>query len=88
MLNKRHCEVSSRYKDNPSLGSWMTTQRKHYKLMKESKSSSRSAERLEALNDAGFRWYPKKGSNVRWIEQYEELKQFKPNKVNSVVPRN
>ena len=56
--------------------------------MKESKTSSRSTERLEALNDAGFRCYLKKGSNIRWIEQYEELKQFKPKKGHYVVPRN
>ena len=56
--------------------------------MKESTISSRSTERLEALNDAGFRCYLKKGNNVRWIEQYEELKQFKPNNIHYVLPWN
>ena len=51
-----HCEVPSKYSENPSLGQWTKNQRQQYKLMKEGKSSFMSVDRVQALEAIGFTW--------------------------------
>ena len=36
-LQKSHCEVPRNYKENPTLGIWVNTQRNHYRLSKKDK---------------------------------------------------
>ncbi|KAL7472637.1 hypothetical protein ACHAXS_012999 [Conticribra weissflogii] len=50
------CLVPERYENNHRLGTWVRTQRKHYKLMKDGKRSSMKSERIERLNSLGFVW--------------------------------
>lgn len=54
-----NCMVPQRYQANPSLGTWVHTQRRQYKLMKEGKKSSMTQEKAEALDSIGFYWTAK-----------------------------
>ena len=62
-IKKGHCEVPSKYIANPSLGTWVSTLRHQYKLIKEGKPSPLSADKIEALEAIGFTWQMKKQSN-------------------------
>lgn len=55
---KKHgnCLVPANYKDNPSLGRWVSTQRKYYKLWRQKKPSRISSERVNQLTSIGFVW--------------------------------
>jgi hypothetical protein len=46
--------VPQRYQANPSLGTWVHTQRRQYKLMKEGKKTSITLEKVRALQSIGF----------------------------------
>ncbi len=50
------CLVPNRYKPDTQLGSWVSTQRRHYKLLKSGKESALSQERLDLLTKLGFVW--------------------------------
>ena len=54
--NQQHgnCNVPSRYKEEPSLGYWVTNQRKAYHSEKLSK------EHVKQLESIGFQWQLKK----------------------------
>mmetsp|Transcript_29571 Transcript_29571/g.62151 ORF Transcript_29571/g.62151 Transcript_29571/m.62151 type:complete len:465 (+) Transcript_29571:37-1431(+) len=54
-----NCMVPQRYQANPSLGTWVHTQRRQYKLMKEGKKSSMTQEKAKALDSIGFYWAAK-----------------------------
>jgi len=51
-----NCLVPQRYRVNPQLGTWVHTQRRQYKLMKEGKKSSMNKEKADALESIGFFW--------------------------------
>ena len=51
-----HTEVPSQYTENKSLGLWVKTQRKEYKLIEEGKPSPLTKERINSLNKLGFVW--------------------------------
>jgi hypothetical protein len=50
------CLVPQRFHENPQLGTWVNTQRRHFKLLQEEKRSCMTEERLEKLNAIGFSW--------------------------------
>jgi len=50
------CLVPQRFSVNPKLGTWVNTQRRHYKLLKEGKHSCMTDERIKMLQDLGFAW--------------------------------
>mmetsp|Transcript_51883 Transcript_51883/g.76896 ORF Transcript_51883/g.76896 Transcript_51883/m.76896 type:complete len:524 (+) Transcript_51883:115-1686(+) len=50
------CLVPQRYPDNPQLGTWVSTQRIHYKLLQEGKQSSMTKKRIIALEKLCFSW--------------------------------
>jgi len=50
------CLVPTKYKDNPALGRWVSTQRAQYKLMQEGKVSTMTKERVAGLEEVGFAW--------------------------------
>jgi len=63
-----HCNVPSRYKPNPALGTWVDTVRSNRK------SSKLAADRAERLNRVGLVW------NIDehyWEQKFEELLAFK-----------
>ena len=52
-----HCHlVRSKYPAYPQLGRWISTQRRHYKLYQEGKSSPMSPERIRELESVEFKW--------------------------------
>ena len=60
-----NCNVPRRYQDNKSLGEWVSTQRKHYRLKEEGKYSTMSKARIDQLNAIGFVWkLPRGGKRV------------------------
>jgi len=56
------CLVPQRYPPNPQLGTWVNTQRRHYKLMKDNKHSSMTEDRVRALEALGFVWVTSRGA--------------------------
>jgi len=54
-----NCMVPQRYQANSQLGTWVHTQRRQYKLMNESKKSSMTKEKADALDSIGFFWAAK-----------------------------
>ena len=51
-----HCNVARSYAQKKSLNAWITTQRKCYKLLRQGKPSSMTADRIAALEKIGFEW--------------------------------
>ena len=55
-LEKGHCDVPQGYSINSSLGTWVSTQRRQYRLMKEGKPSTMKVDKIKALEALGFTW--------------------------------
>ena len=84
--HKEHCCVPRTKGDNKTLANLVINQRYQYKLMKEGKKSSLNADKIEKLEAIGFTWQIYEPNIVFWIEQYEELKQYKLHKGHCKVP--
>lgn len=63
-----HCDVPTRYADNPQLGKWVVAQR--------SRRLKLSQDRINRLDATGFRWSPKKDN---WEECFGQLLLYKEN---------
>jgi len=50
------CHVPQHYSKNKSLGEWVSTQRKQYKLYMKGEASSMTRSRALALQEIGFKW--------------------------------
>lgn len=59
-----NCLVPNRYKQMPQLGSWVSTQRRHYKLKQAGKDTPLTQLRLDLLNRVGFVWATKDPRHV------------------------
>ena len=91
-----HCNVPRDFSANKQLGEWVHTQRKQYRLRQEGKqSSTMTNERVRMLEEIGFVWKAN-GAVIgfvwnplgnAWMEQYEELKQFKQSHEHCNVPQ-
>ncbi|GFH61992.1 hypothetical protein CTEN210_18468 [Chaetoceros tenuissimus] len=83
-----HCNVPKRYKQNKVLGSWVHTQRKRYRLMKEgSRSGCMTEERVKKLENIGFEWTLFKDvQKYTWDERLGQLKRFKAQYGHCNVP--
>lgn len=77
------CMVPVDYPANQSLSVWVGEQRYHYKKMKEGRSSSMTPERLALLKELDFEW---NAIEARWMQKYEELKEFMRVNGIGVVP--
>lgn len=71
-----HCLVPQRFPSNPPLGTWVNTQRRHYKLLQDGKKSCLTQERLKKLNEIGFVWSTH-SSSVQDIDQDLDIARFK-----------
>lgn len=88
------CLVPQRFSVNPKLGTWVNTQRRHYKLLKEGKHSCMTQERIKLLEDLGFAWSTT-SFNIKQENNGEEnsLKSTKPTEdesdrsVQSSIPK-
>ena len=72
-----HCNVPSRWKENPGLTHWMVIQRQRYKIGRnrsQSKRSSLPQKRIELLESIGFEWDTQ---YTKWWANYETLKAYK-----------
>jgi hypothetical protein len=54
-----NCLVPTSYKENPKLGTWVHHQRGQFKKYTEGKSCHITEERIQALDNLGFVWYPR-----------------------------
>jgi hypothetical protein len=73
-----HCLVPNRYKDDPKLGSWVTTQRRQRKAFLEEKFQSTiiSQNRIDRLDEIGFVWSTPDPRRMQWDIRFEQLKAF------------
>lgn len=81
LAEKGDCNVPIRYKENPSLGQWVSTQRQEYGARKKGKKSNITDERIAALEEIGFVWSLRDTSKMAprktWDAHFETLKEFK-----------
>jgi len=82
-----NCQVPKRYAKNQQLGTWVHTQRKLGRQAKEGKTSSISKERIELLEKLGFAWNLKREGVVSWEVRYMELRAYKTQHGNCLVPK-
>jgi hypothetical protein len=54
-----HCNVPSKYPENPQLSIWVKCQRRQHKLCSDDKRSNMTQERISKLADLGFVWTPR-----------------------------
>jgi hypothetical protein len=76
-----HCNVPIRYKINPSLGQWVSTQRQEYSNFQNGKKSNMSTERITKLEEAEFCWSlrdtAKMAPRKSWDMHFAALVEFK-----------
>eukprot|EP00979_Chaetoceros_neogracilis_P002040 scaffold366_cov213-Chaetoceros_neogracile.AAC.2 len=79
--DKGNCNVPIRYKNNPSLGQWVSTQRQEYGAKKKGNKTNITAERIKALEEVGFVWSLRDTSKMAprktWDAHFQSLKDFK-----------
>ncbi len=78
---KGNCNVPIRYKGNPSLGQWVSTQRQEYGAKKKGTKTNITDERIKALEEVGFVWSLRDTSKMAprksWDAHYASLVEFK-----------
>mmetsp|Transcript_20467 Transcript_20467/g.29184 ORF Transcript_20467/g.29184 Transcript_20467/m.29184 type:complete len:846 (+) Transcript_20467:121-2658(+) len=82
---KGDCNVPHKYSPNPQLGTWVMHQRAQYRKLREGKPSPMTEERVQALEEVGFTWSISNADND-WADRIEELKAFKAQHGNCLVP--
>jgi len=88
-----NCLVPSRYPPNPELGVWVGTQRTQYRLYQRSKelgtvnpsSAAMSDDRIRQLEELGFVWALRGGSDNVWRKRVSELVEYRAKYGNSDV---
>jgi len=81
-----HCLVPNRYTENPQLGSWVSTQRRQYKLMLLKGLPPMTEERVKLLELIGFVWATRDPRHVPWETRFEQLKEYKKNHGHCLIP--
>jgi len=69
------CLVPQKWPKNLQLGTWVNTQRRHYKMFMEGKPSSMRWERIEALESIGFAWSTSRGAPSKKRREAERQQQ-------------
>ena len=80
-----HCLVPHTYQENLALARWVKRQRYQYKLMLESKTTTMTPERVNALDEIGFVW---DSQGATWGDRLGELQQFRQLFKHCNVPSN
>lgn len=83
-----HCLVPNRYPSDPSLGSWVSTQRRQYKALISGscESTPMTPERAQKLERVGFVWAARDPRHVPWEIRYRELCEYNKRHGNCLVP--
>lgn len=73
-----NCLVPNRYPQDTQLGSWVSAQRRQYKIVTGggTESAAMTPERAKKLRDLGFEWSTTNPRNVPWETRFKELKNF------------
>jgi len=79
------CLVPYGYAPNPNLGWWVNIQRQQFRLHKEGKPTKMTQERIDRLEAVNFIW---DAHEVTWREKLKELKEYKNDKGDCLVPCN
>ena len=74
-----NCLVPNRYKGDASLGAWVSTQRRQYKILTTGsyESTPMTPDRAQRLESLGFIWATKDPRHVPWDRRLQELVAFK-----------
>jgi Helicase associated domain len=78
-----NCLVPNRYEEDRSLGSWVSTQRRYFKLMNSSESIGNSKYpqmnemRIAKLREIGFVWAASDPRHTPWEIRFRELSEYK-----------
>lgn len=75
-----HCLVPNRYPEDPSLGAWVSTQRRHYKILMSGatdQTTPMTEERASRLASIGFAWETSDPRHVPWEIRFEQLLEYK-----------
>jgi hypothetical protein len=89
-----NCMVPSRYPINPELGIWVGTQRTQYRLYLKAKEagtealmkSAMNADRVAELEEMGFVWALRGGSDSAWRKKISELVEYSTVNGDTAVP--
>eukprot|EP00523_Entomoneis_sp_CCMP467_P019920 CAMPEP_0168863248 /NCGR_PEP_ID=MMETSP0727-20121128/18853_1 /TAXON_ID=265536 /ORGANISM="Amphiprora sp., Strain CCMP467" /LENGTH=395 /DNA_ID=CAMNT_0008918313 /DNA_START=85 /DNA_END=1268 /DNA_ORIENTATION=+ len=83
-----NCLVPNRFPEDPQLGSWVSTQRRQYRILQEggTETTPMTKERARRLESIGFQWSTKDPRHVPWQQRYEELVAFQNEYGHSQVP--
>jgi hypothetical protein len=71
MKERGHCSVPHTFEENPALARWVKRQRYQYKLLKQSKASTLTNERVIALDRVGFVW---DSHSAAWNDRLNEYR--------------
>jgi hypothetical protein len=72
-----HCNVPIKYSENSKLGTWVTTQRKQYKLRREGNKSKMTIFRIQELESLGFEWSRVQVCSDAWEVRLSELTDYR-----------
>lgn len=75
-----HCLVPNRYVHDPSLGAWVSTQRRHYKALTSAETGvacPMTPERAGRLASLGFAWATSDPRHVPWETRFQQLLEYK-----------
>jgi hypothetical protein len=81
----KHCLVPLNWTRNVSLAHWVKRQRYQFRVKREGKHSTMTAERQAALEKLGFVW---DSHAAGWEERWNELSEFKQRFGHTNVPKN
>ncbi|CAB9496721.1 helicase [Seminavis robusta] len=82
------CLVPNRYEEDPQLGAWVSTQRRHYKLIEAGEASPMTPHRIDLLEKIGFKWSAKCPRHIQWESRFQALLRFKDKFGHTQVPIN
>ena len=79
MAMNGNCDVPSRYGPNKRLGRWVSFQRTQFRLRNEGRHSHLTDDRMELLNNLGFRWIGSKKERTKLGTELEVVTEVKKN---------
>ena len=80
---KGNCNIPIRFKGNPTMGQWVSTQRQEYRAKKKGNKTNITEDRIKSLEEVGFVWSLRDTSKMAprksWDDHYQSLVEFKEN---------